>query len=87
MLEAGETRFSVTEGLCQAVGMLADAVVKRTSGAKHRMMELKRRFLGRKIMSGGMLLVSALRFSIWSPKSLIENDPDGLQGIAATYPN
>jgi hypothetical protein len=55
MLEAGESRFSVTEGLCQAVGMLADAVVKRTSGAKHRMREFKRRFLGRKIMSGGML--------------------------------
>jgi hypothetical protein len=56
MLEAGESRFSVTEGLCQAVGMLADAVVKRTSGARHRTMDFILRFFEREIISGGRLM-------------------------------
>jgi hypothetical protein len=67
MLEAGESRFSVTEGLCQAVGMLADAVVKRTSGARHRTMDFILRFFEREIISGGRLDVIGVEAWSLSP--------------------
>jgi hypothetical protein len=69
MLEAGDSKLSTTEGLCQAVGKLAEVVETKTSGANHRAMDLKRQFFRRKIISGGKLAVVRIGGSIRAPLS------------------